>query len=402
MFGGKTTLALVCVFLTSCTQNTDEDGAQSARDTHSSAIVIDAHSDFLDRTAIDGAHINEDPEGAQTSLSKLEQGGVDAQFFSVFVPPAFAEYGFAKRTDELIDTLQAEVAAHPDRIEIVHDTAGINRLANTGKVAALIGIEGGHSIENDLGRLRHFYGRGVRYMTLTWTNTNDWADSSGDEPRWNGLNDLGLSIVKEMNGLGMMIDISHVSDETFWDVIRATGSPVIASHSDVRGVMDDPRNMSDDMVKAVAENGGVIQVSFYSAYVDSDFAEAFAAAKARAKDRFDALENKYANDPIALDKAAWSLEKSIEFSLPAPTVADVVDHIDHVVKIAGIDHVGLGSDFDGMGAPPSGLEHAGQIPNITAELVRRGYGRADIEKILGGNLLRVFAENEKRAARRAP
>ncbi len=370
---------------------------KDAASLHQGAIVIDTHSDFLDRSAIDGSHLSDDPIGAQTTLTKLKEGQVDAQFFSVFVPPAFEDYGFSRRADELIDRLYAEAAANSDDVEIVTSAAGIRRLANSGKIAALMGIEGGHAIEGDLGKLEHFYRRGVRYMTLSWANTNAFADSSGDAPRWGGLNTLGEQVVKTMNRLGMMVDISHVSDETFWDVMAVTTSPVIASHSDVRGIVDHKRNMGDKMIRAIADNGGVIQISFYAQYVDQNFADQFEVAKAAAKPRFDALKQRYGDDPVELDIQEWSLEISIEQGLTPPSVAKVVDHIDYVVKLGGIDHVGLGSDFDGMGAPPAGLENIGKVSAITDELVRRGYSGADVRKILGENLLRVLAQNESRA-----
>lgn len=371
--------------------------ARSATGVHQTAIVIDSHSDFLDRSAIDGSGLTDDPPGAQTTLEKLQQGAVDAQFFSVFVPPAFKDYGYKKRTDELIARLKEDIARNPAHIELVRNTTGIIAIANSGKVAALMGIEGGHSIEDSIDHLRHFYAQGVRYLTLTWSNTNEWADSSSDTPRWGGLSTKGREIVHEMNRLGMMVDISHVSDETFWDVIETTKSPIIASHSSARALADHPRNMSDSMIKAMAANGGVIQVNFYSRYVDTSFLKEFKQARAAAKDRFSVIEKKYADDPIELDKHLWSLEKELESGLIPPTVHQVVDHIEHIIQLVGPDYVGLGSDFDGMGAPPSGLEHIGKLSSITEDLLSRGYSNEVVKKVLGGNLLRVMSENERLA-----
>jgi len=367
---------------------------------HAAAIVVDAHSDFLDRSVVDQSRLSDDPEGSQTTLGKLEAGQVDAQFFSIFVPPAYREYGYAGRTLELIDRLLLEVERNSDRIEMATSVAAIRRIAAEEKIAALMGIEGGHSIENRLEHLRNYYRLGVRYMTLTWTNTNDWADSSGDTPRWSGLNDFGLRVVAEMNRLGMMIDISHVSDDTFWDVIRNSRSPVIASHSAARALVDSDRNISDEMIVALAEAGGVIQVTFYSKHLQSAFASRYDQAVDEAAATFNRLGDQYLHDPIGLDIAQWSLEKEIERSIPPIPLSAVVDHIDHIVDLAGIDHVGLGSDFDGMGSAPVGLEHVGMMPAITEELVRRGYDEAGIRKILGENLLRVMAENESRADKR--
>ena len=357
---------------------------------HDAAIVIDAHSDFLDRSEIDGSRLTEDPPGAQTTLKKLQQGRVDAQFFSVFVPPAYERYGFARRTFELIDRLYRELEASPGDIRLVTTADGILRESAAGRIAALIGIEGGHSIEHNLALLRVYHRLGVRYMTLTWNNANEWADSSGDEARWDGLNAFGLDVVREMNRLGMMIDISHVSDAAFWDVMEHTRAPVIASHSLARELRGSARNMSDEMIRAMANNGGVIQVSFYAKHLDDEFKTAFDSAMEEAAAQFDALETQYADDPIELDEQSWSLEKRIEQALTPPSTARVADHIDHIVKVAGIDHVGIGSDFDGLGAPPAGLEHIGRIRTLTAELVRRGYTDADVKKILGENLLRVM------------
>ena len=393
---GRLMLLSAATFLTPPANSQDIAGERL----HAAAIVVDAHSDFLDRSAVDHSSLSDDPDGSQTTLRKLEAGKVDAQFFSVFVPPAYREYGYAGRTLELIDRLLLEVEQNSDRIELATSVADIRRIAAEGRIAALMGIEGGHSIENRLGHLRNYYRLGVRYMTLTWNNTNDWADSSGDAPRWSGLNDFGLTVVAEMNRLGMMIDVSHVSDDTFWDVIRSSRSPVIASHSAARALVDSDRNMSDEMIAALAEAGGVIQVTFYSKHLQATFASRYERAVDEAAATFNRLGEQYIHDPIGLDIAQWSLEKEIEKSIPPLPLSVVVDHIDHIVDLAGIDHVGLGSDFDGMGSAPVGLEHVGMMPAITEELVRRGYDEASIRKILGENLLRVMADNEIRADKR--
>jgi len=369
--------------------------ARSFDDIHDDAIVIDSHSDFLDRSAIDGTALNDDPPLAQTSLQKLKDGKVDAQFFSVFVPPAFKNYGFAKRTFELIERFYSEIETNQDAIKFAGSASEIRSLANSGQIAALIGIEGGHSIENNLDLLRIYYRLGVRYMTLTWNNTNEWADSSGDSHRWGGLNDFGIRVVEEMNDLGMIIDISHVSDETFWDVLEHSRAPVFASHSLARSLKATPRNMSDDMIRALAKNGGVLQVSFYAKHLDKTFSDRFDAALKASEDRFAAIEKEFSDDPVQQDIALWSAEKALEQSFPAPSMTRVIDHIDHIVGVAGIDHVGIGSDFDGLGAPPVGLEHAGRFQSITRELQHRGYSEADIRKIWGGNLLRVFEAVEQ-------
>ncbi|MEO0368699.1 MAG: dipeptidase [Pseudomonadota bacterium] len=373
--------------------------AETSSTIHRDAIVIDTHSDFLDRSEIDGSGLATDIAGAQTTLGKLKDGDVDAQFFSVFVPPAYEDLGFKAQTDTLIDRMLSEINTHQNDIELATSVADIERLANTGKIAALLGIEGGHSLEGSIENLDHFYQRGVRYLTLSWSNTNAFADASGGEVTWQGLSPLGEQLIERMNALGMMVDISHVSDDTFWDVIKKTKTPIIASHSSARALADHPRNMSDEMIKALAANGGVVQINFYSRYVDLDFLEAFRVFEANNKERFDALAEAYGDDPVELDKHWWSLEKEIEATLTAPTLDQVVDHIVYVIDLVGDDHVGLGSDFDGMGAPPAGLEHIGKIKGITDELIARAYSENTIKKVLGENTMRVMRENEKFAAR---
>jgi len=280
--------------------------------------------------------------------------------------------------------------------------ADIERAHKEHKLAALMGIEGGHSIENDIHLLRDYYRLGVRYMTLSWSNTNEWADSSGDidDPKvqhHNGLTDFGKQVVLEMNRLGMMVDISHVADKTFWDAIATTKAPVIASHSSARALTNAPRNMTDDMLRAVTKNGGVVQVNFFSAFVDEEFRKAM---EAQAKDQSAAIQKhldslKAQGTPasyIEIDR----IERQWMAKIPRPPLKSLIDHIDHVAKIAGVDHVGLGSDFDGVsGATPQGIDSAADLPKITQALLDRGYSADDIKKILGGNLLRVFGEVER-------
>jgi len=371
-------------------------GGDSAR-IHEAAIVFDAHSDFLDRAVVDGSTLADDPDGAQTTLAKLESGQVDAQFFAVFVPPAFRDYGYAQRSYELIDRMVQEIERNAERIEHAKSVADVRRIAATGKIAALLSIEGGHSLDNRLEHLRNFYRLGVRSMTLTWSNTNDWADSSGDSGRWSGMNDFGVEVVAEMNRLGMVIDVSHVAEDTFWDVISNSRSPVIASHSAARALVDVDYNLSDDMIVALAQAGGLVNVSFFGGYLRPEFDAQYESAIDAAAAEFKQLGARYLNDPIALDIAQWDVEKRIERSIPRPPLSAVVEHIDHIVNLVGIDHAGLGSDFDGMGSAPTGLEHAGMMAALTQALVGRGYDEVSIRKILGENLLRVIAENERRA-----
>ena len=272
----------------------------------------------------------------------------------------------------------------------------IRRIARKGKIAALMGIEGGHAIEDSLHALRLFHRLGVRYMTLTHSNTNDWADSSGDVgdasvTHHNGLTDFGRQVVREMNRVGMLADISHVSDKTFYDVIATSRAPVIASHSSARALADHPRNMTDDMLKALAKNGGVVMVNFYDGFLDSRKA----ALAMRTRARQDELNRQFPNDPrrVKDEMTRWLAANS----LGKTPLSVLIDHFDHIAKVAGIDHVGIGSDFDGVPLTglPEGMEDISKLPSITVELMKRGYSDADIKKLLGENFLRVMSEAER-------
>ena len=370
---------------------------------HNSALVVDTHADTPQRFLDDGFDIGStDPnDNGHISLDKAKRGNLGAEFFSIWVDPETNQGRFAKHTFDLIDSVYEQAARHPDRMMMAFSPNDIDRAHKEHKLAALMGIEGGHSIENDLHLLRDYYRLGVRYMTLSWSNTNEWADSSGDidDPKvqhHDGLTDFGKQVVLEMNRLGMMVDISHVSDKTFWDAIATTKAPLIASHSSARALCDAPRNMTDDMLRAVAKNGGVVQVNFYSGFVDDDFRKAVLAQK---KDQDAAIE-KYVDDLKAQDKPVDyvqvdRIEREWLAKIPRPPLKALIDHIDHIAKVAGIDHVGLGSDFDGVsGATPAGIDSAADLPRITQALLDRGYSADDIRKILGGNLMRVFREVE--------
>ena len=335
------------------------------------------------------------------SLDKVRRGNLGAEFFSIWVDPETNQGHFARHTFDLIDSVYEQAAWHPDRMMMASSVADIERAHQEHKLAALMGIEGGHSIENDIRLLRDYYRLGVRYMTLSWSNTNEWADSSGDindakVQHHNGLTDFGKRVVLEMNRLGMMVDISHVADKTFWDVIATTKAPVIASHSSARALVDAPRNMTNDMLRAVAKNGGVVQVNFYSGFLDQNFRNA---NEAQAKDQAAAIQ-KYLDSLKAQGKPVNyiqrnRIEREWTAKIPRPPFKSLIDHIDHIAKVAGVDHVGLGSDFDGVsGATPAGMDSAADLPKITQALLDRGYSADDIKKILGGNILRVFRQVE--------
>ena len=386
-------------------QSTSTSPAVSAKalQIHNSTLIVDTHADTPQRFLDEGFDIaNTDPKDlGHISLDKARAGNLDAEFFSIWVEPSYKGQ-FAHRAVDLIDSVYEQAARYPDRMMMAFSVEDIERAHKQKKLAALMGIEGGHAIENDIRLLREFYRLGVRYMTLTWSNTNEWGDSSGDidDPKvehHNGLTDFGKKVVLEMNRLGMMVDISHVADKTFYDAVAVSKAPVIASHSSARALTNAPRNMTDDMLRAVAKNNGVVQVNFFNGFIDEDYRKATAAL---AKDRDAAVEafiaqHKATGKPVTYVEYD-QIEREWAAKVPRPPLKSLIDHIDHVAKVAGVDHVGLGSDFDGIsGAAPSGIDSAADLPKITQGLLDRGYSAEDIHKILGGNLLRVFGDVER-------
>jgi membrane dipeptidase len=299
------------------------------------------------------------------------------------------------RALDLIDVVYEQVGRHSDVLGMATTADEIVRLHLQGRVAILMGVEGGHIIQEDLRALDIYYRLGVRYMTLTHTANTKWADSSGDKPQWNGLRDFGREVVERMNRLGMMVDVSHVSDKTFYDALAATKAPVIASHSSCRDLCDVPRNMTDDMIRALAKNGGVMDINFYSGFLSPDFAAAYKKVAPQIRAEESTAEKQYANDRKRLAEELRNIWARYESQFPAPSYTVIADHIDHAVKVGGIDHVGLGSDFDGIGSAPKGMEDVSKLPDLVRELARRGYSEQDLKKILGGNLLRVMRQVER-------
>lgn len=379
----------------------------SAQAIHQSALIIDTHADtpqrFLDEH-FDLAQNTPVADG-HMDFGKIKQGNLGAEFFSIWVEPEF-KGRYSRRTLELIDSVYQQAARHPDKMVMAFTADDIVNAHQQHKFAALMGIEGGHSIENNIRLLRDYYRLGVRYMTLTWSNTNEWADSSGDiqDPNvthHNGLTDFGKDVVREMNRLGMIVDISHVADSTFYQALLISRAPVIASHSSSRELTNHPRNMTDDMLRAVARNDGVVMVNFYSAFVDENYRKQSSdPEKIKLRDAaVEAFKKTHAHTdgtPVTYNEYA-AIEKQWAAQFPRPPLKSLVDHIDHVSKVAGIDHVGLGSDFDGVTSLPEGIDSVADLPKITAALVERGYTREDIDKILGGNFLRVMSEVEATA-----
>jgi len=323
---------------------------------HKSAILIDTHNDITSRT-VTGLDIGQPSTTTMTDLPRMKLGGMGAQFFAVYVAASYVEGNHsAKRTLDMIDTVKHDIIGrYPNDFMFATTAADIREAHRQHKIAALMGIEGGHAIEDDLRLLRIYYNEGVRYMTLTHSNSNHWADSSGDPDKPNnGLSPFGKDVVREMNRLGMIVDISHTSDKTFWDALEISKAPIFASHSSARAIAEVPRNMTDDMILALAKKGGVIQINFSCGFLNS--------------------------------------------AQPRATLADVVKHIDHVADIAGVDSIGLGSDFDGIGCAPEGLDSVDKWPNLTRALLEEGYSQSDIVKIYGENTMRVMTQVEKVAA----
>src|SRR3954464_1802871 len=335
---------------------------------HASAIVIDTHADTPQRLLdepFDLATNTPITEG-HMDFGKIKAGNLGAEFFSIWVEPDANKGHYAKRALDLIDSVYQQADKHPDQMVVAFSAADIVK-ARTGpkkKFAALMGVEGGHAIENSLPVLRDFYRLGVRYMTLTWSNTNEWADSSGDVTdekvqHHNGLTPFGKEVVREMNRLGMMVDVSHVSDKTFYDTMLISRAPVIASHSSSRALTNHPRNMTDDMLRAMQRNGGVVMVNFFSAFIDEDFRKAFVAQSKERGAAVDAAEKAWSAQHPG-QAVPWMIAdrvgKQWAAKIPRPPLKAMIDHIDHVAKVAGIDHVGLGSDFDGVSSLPAEID----------------------------------------------
>jgi membrane dipeptidase len=373
------------------------------------AIVIDTHADTPQRFVDENYDLGDPLNGGNWNLESAEKGNLGAEFFSIWVDPAQYKGQFARRTLILIDAVKQQVAKHSDKMMLVTSPEGIEVAHREHKIAALMGIEGGHSIEDSVALLRQYYALGVRYMTLTWSNSNGWADSSGDvndasvPHTKEGLTEFGKDVVYEMNRLGMMVDISHVSDRTFFRTLVITRAPVIASHSAARALCDAPRNMTDDMLRAVANSGGpgskggVVQVNFYSGFISQQYRDAQKAMQPEVTKAVEALKEKYkAEGKEATADEIGKVERQYADRVPRPPLSALVDQIDHIAKVAGVDHVGLGSDFDGVsGQLPEGIDSPADITKITAALMQRGYSAGDCRKILGGNLLRVFREVEQ-------
>ncbi len=389
---------LLCALLLSVSAVAD---AQAYLKLHKKAVLIDTHNDFISTGIEKGKSFDQDLKGiTHSDLNRMKQGGIDVQVFSIFCDENYGmgtAYAFANRE---IDTLYNTIARNPGKMMLVRTPAELKTAVNTGKLGSMIGVEGGHMIEDNLDFLNKLYERGARYMTLTWNNSTSWASSAADERAGKdlghpyGLNALGEKIVQRMNELGMIVDISHVGEKTFYDALRITTKPVIASHSCTYALCPVPRNLTDDQIRLIGKNGGVIHLNFYSGFVDSSFREKNNAFIRKHQAEKEELLKQNPSDFYANLKLHEKYKDEIDNVRPSLSL--LIDHLDHIVKLIGTDHVGIGSDFDGINSSPRELNDVTDMPLITEELLKRGYSQKDIRKILGGNFVRVFKANQSK------
>jgi len=366
-----------------------QDLLEKAREIQSRVIGIDSHNDTLQRILIEHADIGKHLPDGQVDLPRLREGGIHAPFFALWAPTYYKGSEAVRRTLELRDAMQTVFDKYPDQIELATSASDVERIIKQKKIAVVLTVEGGHQIASDLAVLRMYRRLGIRSMTLTHFRNTDWADSSTDNPAHNGLTEFGKEVVREMNRIGMIIDVSHVSDKTFYDVLEVTNKPVIASHSSCRALCDVSRNMSDDMLRALARNGGVVGINFGARFLNPKDAQGLKPNIAQIAATEPDLQGRMLDEFAAKDYFTlnWS-----HAAIGSATVEDAAAHIDHVAKIAGIDHVGIGSDWDGIDRVPQGLEDVSKMPALTAALLKRGFSEAAIKKILGENFSRVMRE----------
>ncbi len=380
------------------TQSAPADAVSArAKQIHDRAIVIDTHDDTTQRLLFDKTFdIAVRQKNGNIDIPRMREGGLDGLFFSIWVPSDVTGAPAVKTATALIESVHKAVKAHPNDLVLATTAADVRRAAAEHKIAALMGMEGGHMINDDLGQLRKYAADGVRYLTLTHFKNNNWADSSTDKAQHNGLTPFGKDVVRELNKLGMMVDISHVADKTFYDALEVSKAPVIASHSSCRAIANHPRNMTDDMLRALARNGGVVMINYHVAFLSEEFRVASEKRSGDVVASNAAMAKKCGgNEACAtMESEREDHEAMRKGELPMVTWEKIVEHIDHAVKVAGADHVGLGSDFDGA-TMPFGMEDASKLPKITDALLKKGYSESDIDKILGGNILRVMEQVEK-------
>jgi membrane dipeptidase len=373
-----------------------DDIAERARKLHFSSIVLDTHDDTTQRFFSKSFDISKRNADGSIDIPRMREGGMNAIFFSIWIDGRTTGPPAVQKALDQIDAVHEVVHKNSKDLVFCRTADEVRRAHKDGKIAALMGVEGGHMIGNDIRIVRIFGDLGVRYMTLSHFYNDEWADSSTDKPVHNGLTDYGKDIVREMNRQGIMVDISHVADKTFYDALEVSKAPLIASHSSCRAICNHPRDMTDDMIKALAAKGGVIQINYEMSFIDQAYKDASDKLSGGVVALFDQLKKECGDNEECLEKKMTEMQKQAvaEGKLPHVSWERIIDHIDHVVKLVGPDHVGLGSDFDGA-SMPEGMEDASKLPKITEALMRKGYKDDDIRKILGGNLLRVMEQNEK-------
>ena len=352
-------------------------------------ILIDAHIDTVQRMLDGPVDISVRLSDGHVDVPRMRAGGVSAVFFAIWIDESYGPGTAYQRAMDLIGAVRRLTETSRD-VELVTTADGIRAAARRDKLAVLMGVEGGHAIENSLQKLEALYSQGVRYMTLTWNNANDWAGASMDAGRTGGLSDFGRQVVQRMNELGMLVDVSHVSDATFWDVLTATSRPVIASHSGCRALADHPRNLTDDQLRALAKNQGVVGIIFYPVFLDEDFHKQYDQVNRRLQPEFEAIRARYPNQPGIADFEVDKYRGRELQSADVPGIDRLLDHIDHAVQVMGVDHVGLGSDFDGISVLPRPMKDATSLPLVVAGLQSRNYSDSDVRKICGENFLRVL------------
>ena len=388
-------IAAVPIFLLAQSVSDVQVSARAKR-LHDRAIVVDTHDDTPQRLLFDKTfNIGMRNKDGHVDIPRMREGGLDALFFSIWVPSQITGPPAVKRALDLIDSVREAVRTHPHDLMLANTAADIRRAAAEHKIAALMGMEGGHIIDDDLAVLRVYAALGVRYLTLTHFLNNNWADSSTDKPAHNGLTAFGKDVVRELNRLGVIVDVSHVSDKTFYDVLEVTKAPVMASHSSSRAISNHPRNMTDDMMRALAKNGGVVMINYAAAFLSEEFRVASEKKSGNIVAAMAAMSKKCGGNEACtiMENERIEHEAMMKGALPKAMWDKIVEHIDHAVKVAGVDHVGLGSDFDGA-TMPIGMEDVSKLSKITDALLKKTYSEPDIEKILGGNILRVMEQVE--------
>ncbi len=374
-------------------QNPSTTITPAAKKLHAASIVVDTHDDTTQRLLDPNFDFGARHTDGNVDIPRMREGGLDAIFFSIWIPGTVTGQPAVDRALAQIEAVRRTVAAHPNDLVLCTTADEIRRAKAAGKIAALMGVEGGHMINNDLSTLDKFFSLGVRYMTLTHTVNTDWADSSGDKPAHDGLTPFGKQVVAEMNKLGMMVDISHVSDKTFYDVLATSKAPVIASHSSCRAICTAPRNMTDQMIKDLAAHGGVIQINYHIGFLSQEYADAYKAHPEYGKEiEAETKKRCGTNEACELIEADKIVREYVAAGkLPRVDWTKIIEHIDHAVKLVGADHVGLGSDFDGADMP-YGMDDVSKLPEITNALLAKGYSPADVQNILGGNTLRLMQQ----------